>query len=154
MLRRLTLALGVVLALTARGAAAQSPSSSGPDAVAPAGSLEAVASMKSLLHNVVMLQEKYWYEHGKYASDVTALRLSPGRPGDPVAQVLIAGTYGWAARAQHPSLSGKSCVVYVGNADHELGDDGPATSAQKVRATAEGTPACDEPEQITKATRP
>ena len=154
MSRRFTLGLGVVLALNARGAAAQSPSSTAPDAVAPASSLEAVASMKSLLHNLVMLQEKYWYEHGKYAADVTALKLSPARQGDPVAQVLIAGSYGWAARAQHPSLAGKSCVVYVGNADQEMGDDGPATSAQRVRATAEGTPACDEPEQITKATHP
>ena len=154
MSRSLALAVGVALSLSAHVAAGQSPSAAASDSVAPAGSLEAVASMKSLLHTLVMLQEKYWYEHGTYASNVSALRLSAGRRGDPVAQVLIAGSYGWAARAQHPSLSGKSCVVYVGNADQELGDDGPATSAQKVRATAEGTPACDEPVQITKATHP
>jgi hypothetical protein len=144
----------VAIAMSARGAMAQaSPALSAQDSLTPVSSQDAVASMKSLLGTLVALQEKYWYNHGTYAKDVAALGIAPAKAGEPAARLLVAGSYGWAALALHPALNGRSCVVYVGNADQILGGDGPTTTAQKLRASVEGTPACDDVQDAAQAAR-
>ena len=146
--------VALLLAVSAPFASAQAPSGALSDSAPAIGSLEALAAMKALLRVMVTMQERYWYEHGAYAGDVAALGLAGVKRGEPVARIVTAGAFGWAARTEHPSLDGKSCVIYVGNGDQGLDGAGPATAAQKLRPTAEGVPACDEPEQITKAGRP
>jgi hypothetical protein len=152
MRRSRSITAAVAVALSAHAAMAQgSPAPSAADSLAPVSSVDAVTSMKSLLRNLVVLQERYWYNHGTYAKDIAALGLGAAKQGEPAAQLLVAGRYGWAALAQHPSLGGNSCVVYVGNADQELGGEGPTTSAQKLRASVEGAPACDEVQEQARA---
>jgi hypothetical protein len=142
-----TLAFGTGLALLAGVARAQSaPAPLAQESVGPQKTLsavEAITSARTLLTTLVTAQEKYWYDHGRYSADLKALGVPSGKDGQPTAQLLAAGASGWTALAEHPSLKGKTCVVFVGN-----GPELPAvsrTADPKLKVAAEGTPACDQP---------
>jgi hypothetical protein len=141
-----TVAVGAALALLAGVARAQSaPGALAQDSVGPQKTLsaaDAITSARALLTNLVTAQEKYWYDHGRYSADLKALGVST-KEGQPKAQLLAAGGSGWTALAEHPSLKGKTCVVFVGNGP-ELAPIS-RTPDPKLKAASEGTPACDEP---------
>jgi hypothetical protein len=142
-----TVAVGAALALLSGVVRAQSaPAPLAQDSVGPQKTLsaiDAITSARTLLTNLVTAQEKYWYDHGRYSADLKALGVSSGKEGQPRAQLLAAGGSGWTALAEHPSLKGKTCVVFVGNGP-ELAPIS-RTSDPKLKAASEGTPACDQP---------
>jgi hypothetical protein len=122
----------------ARAQSTAAPTAS--DSIPAASPPETIAAMKLLLRNLVTAQEKYWYDHGKYAADIAALGAASASPGQAQAEVIAAGSSGWSAVARHPSLKGRTCIVYVGN-----GQSLAPAADQKLKAASEGTPACDAP---------
>jgi len=99
--------------------------------------------MRATIHDLIVAEEKYWNDHGTYTTDGSALGTYPSKSGDPMAQVIFAGSRGWTGMATDRSLQGKSCVVYIGS-EKELPGGVPKTMGGIV-ATAQGVSACDEP---------
>jgi len=100
-------------------------------AAAPAGSAvdEAAAftDIRGWLRRLVVAEETYFAENGTYTATPDTARF------------LWATRDGWAARARHPRIPGKDCVVYVGASR-------PAPATAKLRRQArEGVPVCDAP---------
>jgi hypothetical protein len=100
--------------------------------------------MKAALRDLIVAQEKYWNDHGTYTSDGRALGSYPLKGGQPMVQVIFAGSRGWTGMATDRSLKGKSCVVYIGH-ENELPGGVPKTMAAGTPAQTEAVPACDEP---------
>lgn len=91
------------------------------------------AALKSDLRGVVIQQEEYFSRHMTYANDpslLTDLALSPGVS----ITITYAGVGGWAANAEHSSLSPKKCGYFQGD----------ATAASAPPATTAGEIKCDE----------
>jgi|ERR1035437_948446 hypothetical protein len=104
----------------------------------------AIEDMRTALRNLITAEERYWNDHGTYATDGSALGIYPTSKGQPSVQVIFAGSRGWTGMATDQSLKGKSCVVYVGN-EQELPGGLPKTMAAGIVATGEGVPTCDQP---------
>ncbi|MCX5765663.1 MAG: hypothetical protein NTZ43_00360 [Gemmatimonadetes bacterium] len=103
----------------------------------------AIADMKLALRNLVVVQEKYWADHGSYTTDGKALGLYPHPKGTLYPQVIQAGSRGWSGMVTfHPALKGKSCTIWVG-ASGVVGDK-PKTMGG-LDAGREGEPICDAP---------
>ncbi|HVT40086.1 MAG TPA: hypothetical protein VHE78_13655 [Gemmatimonadaceae bacterium] len=143
-----TVAAGTALALLTSVARAQpappasvAQASLGPQKTPSAA--DAITSARTLLASLVPAQEKYWYNHGRYSADLAALGVSTGKSGQPKARLLAAGGSGWTALAEHPSLRGKTCVVFVGNGPELAAAS--RTMDPKLKVASEGTPACDQP---------
>ena len=142
---RIRMLAGLASLTLPMAAYAQSARNQSVSDIAPAtSSLGAIAAVKSLLRDLVTAQEKYWYEHGRYSADVSALGLQAASRDEPAAHVLAAGGSGWTALAAHPGLKGKACMVYVGNGA-ELATGLPPVTAAKHKGAVEGVPRCDEP---------
>jgi Tfp pilus assembly protein PilE len=131
----LTALAAVTIASAAR---AQAPAAS------DAEKRTAIADTKTALRNLVTAQEKYWADHGSYTTDGKSLGVYPNDRAKPFVQVIMAGSRGWTAVATHPMLKGKTCVLYVGNAQ-EIGWGLPETRADSTKASQEGAPVCDAP---------
>ncbi len=85
-----------------------------------------VAAMKSDLRNLVTLQESYFAQNLKYATDLgSAYTVSAGNP---VPTIMLTGD-GWTATLTNVTV-GQTCAVFMGST--------PARPAIK-----EGAPACD-----------
>jgi hypothetical protein len=104
----------------------------------------AIDDMKAALHDLIVAQEKYRNDHGTYTTDGSALGIYPSKSGQPLAQVIFAGSRGWTGMATDRSLKGKSCVVYIG-IEKELPGGTPKTMAAGTPAQTEAVPVCDEP---------
>jgi hypothetical protein len=103
-----------------------------------------IEEMRTALRDLITYEEKYWAVHGSYTTDGSALGIYPASKGQPLVQVIFAGSRGWTGMATDQSLKGKSCVVYVGN-EQELPGGLPKTMAAGIVATGEGVPTCDQP---------
>jgi hypothetical protein len=113
----------------------------------PAHQLDAKATigdMKTALQDLIVAQEKYFSDHGTYMTDGSALGIYPLKSGQPLVQVIFAGSRGWTGMATDRSLKGKSCVVYIG-IEKELPGGTPKTMAAGTPAQTEAVPVCDEP---------
>lgn len=108
----------------------------------PAEAIEPAAVVKSLtsqLRNLVSAEESYYADHSTYSNSLKELGYV-AREGA-VVMVFRADKRGWAGRAVHPAIAGKSCVIWVG----------PTGEAAQVRTDAtgitgaEGEPVCDAP---------
>jgi hypothetical protein len=87
-------------------------------------------------------QEKYYFEHGTYTTDLPALRLlGAPRPDSVAVYIIHAGGRSWTGAAFHHGLRGKTCVIYVGY----LSDfpSPPVTQADSMPAREEGQAVCD-----------
>ncbi|HYR99306.1 MAG TPA: prepilin-type N-terminal cleavage/methylation domain-containing protein [Gemmatimonadales bacterium] len=85
-----------------------------------------VAAMKSDLRNLVTLQESYFAQNLKYATDLgSAYTVSAGNP---VPTIMLTGD-GWTATLTNVTV-GQTCAVFMGST--------PARPAIK-----EGAPACE-----------
>jgi hypothetical protein len=103
-----------------------------------------IAAMKSALRNLTIAEEKFWSTHGTYTTDGSVLGLFPAASGQPLAQVIFAGSRGWKGMVSDRSLKGKSCVIFVGS-ENELPGGVPKTMAAGIAAKEEGMPTCDVP---------
>jgi hypothetical protein len=134
---RLVAAFGVLILVTAASLglrAHAAPRTPAPD--------PRLGALKLLLRDLVVTQEKYYFEHGTYTTDLSALRLlGAPRPDSVAVYIIHAGGRSWTGAAFHHGLRGKTCVIYVGY----LTDfpSPPATQADSVRAREEGLPICD-----------
>jgi hypothetical protein len=134
---RLVPAVAVLILATAASLGLRPHSAS--DAPPPDPRLSAV---KLLLRDFVVTQEKYYFEHGTYTTDLPALRLlGAPKPDSVVVYIIHAGGRSWTGAAFHHALRGKTCVIYVGF----LNDfpSPPVTQADSVPAREEGQPVCD-----------
>ncbi len=130
-----SLALLTVLSLVALPALAQQVAT--PAAPSAADSARAfVASARSDLRNLVVAQEAYFADHGRYAQTMEALERYRASRGN-VIKLVFAANYGWAASLTSERLTG-SCTIWVNVPDGKR----PATDADK-RVGEEGVPVCD-----------
>lgn len=104
----------------------------------------AIDDMKAALRSLVALEEKYWNDHGTYTTDGSALGIYPYKNGQPLVQVIFAGSRGWTGMATERTWKGNGCVVYVGY-EKELPGGVPKTMGAGIVAKSEGSPTCDEP---------
>ena len=96
-----------------------------------------VALMRSDLRELTIMQETAFHNTGRYERTLDRLRVSPS---DGVrVQLLTGNEEGWSAVATHPSLPGRTCVVYAG-----IVADQPRTHRAGRRA-GPGEIACDDP---------
>jgi hypothetical protein len=115
------------------------PAESLPDTTNALEALNPRTLMKADLHNLVRSQETHFANQGVYARRTEPLALQYlWRPGVQV-RILSADGQSWAAKATHPRLPGKSCVIWFGAVDQR-----PVTDAQRRQSRAAGVPVCDE----------
>ena len=105
-----------------------------PTAPAPAAIL---ASLQDQLRNLVSAQESYFGRNHKYTNSLKELGYKA--VAGAVVMVFRADNGGWAGRAVHPELPGRSCVIWVG----PTGEMAKPTTDHQRRTGAEGVPACD-----------
>jgi hypothetical protein len=142
-MRRTMLTLSLLVALPS-AARAQSLS---PSAVHPAAQSESVTRMRVALRKLVMLQEKYWQQHGSYTTDMAALgTYSPDAPASSDSawvQVIFAGSRGWTGMASMPSprSTRATCVIFIGPVEDlpKL----PQTRIEKKLPESEAASVCD-----------
>lgn len=93
-----------------------------------------IRQMRKNLLELASRQEIHRATAGTYASRPAALDF---QPTDGVRlTILEAGEAGWAGSATHPALSGKSCVIFFGDAP-------PPRTAGGQRATRAASVVCD-----------
>lgn len=110
-------------------------------AAQPAGAHDSrpvLTSLKNQLRNLVSAEEAFYASKSSYTNSLKDLGYV-ARDGAYV-MVFRASDKGWAGRAVHPSLPGKSCVIWVGDAEK----DPPKTDELQLTAR-EGEPICDSP---------
>lgn len=103
-----------------------------------------ITEMKTRLRDLVVQQETYYSENGRYGRNVTkvaALARGDSTAKDVQIEILFANSKGWSAIASHPGAPGRSCVAFVGNPESVA--IVPRTRMDANVATAEGVPACD-----------
>ncbi|MGH7590282.1 MAG: hypothetical protein ACREOE_01435 [Gemmatimonadales bacterium] len=120
----------------------------GAQAPAPAVAVDHYTAMQKALRDLVVLEERYYADHGTYTTDQAALGApTPKTHAEAVKQgyglaIVQAGGRGWWAQAQLSDGKPTGCVTYVG----ELKYFGvaPTTPAGTPAATdGEGTVKCD-----------
>lgn len=148
--RTLTLGLaGMLLAVAVPSSAhAQGPvrleRSSFAPAASPVARRDQALSMRKMLRLLTSAQEQYFATHSAYTSNLDMLRAGFRAAWDDTVQVriLYAGARAWSGTATHPSLPGRSCVIFVGQATELPGL--PRTAASGRVPDEEGVPVCDE----------
>lgn len=73
-----------------------------------------LAAMKSDLRNLVLVQQNEYEDNGRYANVVAQLDFEPSRD---VNLVIVGGTDGWSARAQHQVRTDFRCAIFIGDAN-------------------------------------
>jgi hypothetical protein len=128
------LTLLTALMIVAIPASAQVATPTAPTAADSARAF--VASARSDLRNLVVAQEAYFADHGRYAPTMEALeRYRPSRGN--VIKLVFAVNDGWAAALTSERLTG-SCTIWVNVPEGKR----PATDADE-RIGGEGEPVCD-----------
>ena len=95
--------------------------------------------MKADLRSLIRSQETHFATQGVYARRTEPLAIQYlWRPGVQI-QILSADRQSWAAKATHPRLPGKSCVIWFGSVSQR-----PVTDAQRRPGRGSGVPECDE----------
>ncbi len=74
-----------------------------------------IGAVRTSLRAVASAQERYWRDHGTYATGVAELMRYPGCRVQPGVTITIhaATAKGWAASGTHPGLADRSCVQWV-----------------------------------------
>ena len=82
----------------------------------PAGYRETQARnwMRMRLRELMVAEENHYQESNAYTTDQSKLSILRKTGDVAVVTVTFAGPVGWSAVATHPSLPGKSCVLYAG----------------------------------------
>ena len=98
-----------------------------------------VASLEGQLRNLVSAQEYFYSTRNMYSNSLAQL----GYKAVEGAYVMVfrADNAGWAGRAVHPELAGRSCVIWVG----PTGEMANPRTDHQGRTTTEGKPVCDVP---------
>lgn len=104
-----------------------------------------LAIARSDLRNLVVAQERYFSDHGRYAPHLDSMKALyvPSRGSAMV--LTVARTDGWAAKLTRERLGG-SCIIWV----HVPESDRPKTSRDGLQGR-EGEPVCD-PQPETQGT--
>jgi prepilin-type N-terminal cleavage/methylation domain-containing protein len=89
-----------------------------------------VAAMKSDLHNLVTLEEAYYYHNAQYTGSLDDLEFTPSQGVRITSLVAVPGGKGWSATAEHPGSS-VTCALFVG-----------AATAPSPAAASEGIVGC------------
>jgi len=71
-----------------------------------------IATMRSDLRNLSMMQESYFDDHKKYASNVNQLDWNTTQY---VYEVIVGQHNGWTARVSHRILTDHQCAIFVGD---------------------------------------
>jgi len=124
-------------AVAAAGVLAAAPARA--QAGAPASwSASPAAQLKASLRSLAAAQSRYREQRGTYAPSLVALQLRP-ESGVRLEVTAATGT-GWHGRAEHQSLPGRSCVIFVGSVQ---GREAPRTEGDGEMAGEDGVPLCD-----------
>jgi len=138
-------------------AQASKPQPSSPAAAEPAGAAKAVEPqpaasdttnaldlldprvvMKVDLRNLAHSQETFFAMQGFYAKRSENLALQYLWHRGVQVKILSADAESWTAKATHPRIRGKSCVIWFGPVAQR-----PVTDAQRRHETRSGVPVCD-----------
>jgi hypothetical protein len=90
------------------------------------------------LSHMADAQEAHFGLYRSYARRLELLRLQHVSPRGVVLRVVSGTADGWSGRATHGGLTGKSCVIYVGEVELK-----PRTDAQLLQPKAPDQPVCD-----------
>jgi hypothetical protein len=94
--------------------------------------------LRKELSHLADAQETHFGLYRSYARRLELLRLQHVSPRGVVLRVVSGTADGWSGRATHGGLTGKSCVIYVGEVDPK-----PRTDAQYLQPKAPDQPICD-----------
>lgn len=72
------------------------------------------AAVKADLHNLITMEESFFYDYSRYTTDLDSLKFTPSR--GVVLTVEEATNNGWSAKAYHPDSWPKMCAVFFGSA--------------------------------------
>lgn len=111
-----------------------------PVATPPASPERArINSARADLRNLVVAQEAFYSDRGRYAANIAQLMPAMYRPSEGTTIRLVnAEQDAWGAELKHPELSG-TCTVWINLAESKR----PRTSGGQLGA--EGEPVCDAP---------
>jgi hypothetical protein len=96
------------------------------------------ALLRAELAHLASAQETHFGLYRSYARRLELLRLQHVSPRGVVLRVSSGTADAWSGRATHGGLTGKSCVIYVGEVDLK-----PRTDAQYLQPKAPDQPICD-----------
>jgi hypothetical protein len=94
------------------------------------------AEIRRTLRRLVAAEAAFFAENGAYSDELTLIGLTPDK--NVTIRFLWLSRDGWAASGMHTALSGKDCVVFMGQAK------APPTTLKYVRAGKEGFTVCDD----------
>jgi hypothetical protein len=110
----------------------------------PTGATEAgtFAEIRRTLRRLVAAEAAFFAENGTYSDELTLIGLTPDK--NITIRFLWLSRDGWAASGMHTALSGKDCVVFMGQAK------APPTTLKYVRSGKEGYTVCDDSSRPSK----
>lgn len=114
-----------------------------PPSSAAVARRDVMLSMRTMLRLATTAQEQYFANHATYTNQVDVLRSGFTASWDAAVRVgiVFAGPRAWSGVATHPSLPGRSCVIFVGDTS-EL-PSLPRTAGGRS-PEEEGMPVCDQ----------
>jgi hypothetical protein len=92
--------------------------------------------IRRTLRRLVAAEETFFAENGVYSDELTLIGLKPEK--NTTVRFLWLSRDGWAASGMHTGLTGRDCVVFVGQAK------APPTTLKYVRSGKEGFTVCDD----------
>jgi len=109
-----------------------------------AGAQAAAAPVQQAMRDLLMAEEQYYFDHGTYTTDLSALGLMSklDRKAPQVwLRVYHAGGAGWIGDARGDNGMVGSCVAFVGDISNFASV--PTTQGQHLKPTEEGVITCD-----------
>jgi len=109
-----------------------------------AGAQAAAAPVQQAMRVLLMAEEQYYFDHGTYTTDLSALGLMSklDRKAPQVwLRVYHAGGAGWIGDARGGNGMVGSCVAFVGDISNFASV--PTTQGQHLKPTEEGVITCD-----------
>jgi hypothetical protein len=94
------------------------------------------AEIRHTLRRLVAAEETFFAENGVYNDELALIGLTPEK--NTTVRFLWLSRDGWAASGMHAGLTGRDCVVFVGQAK------APPTTLKYVRSGKEGVTVCDD----------
>jgi hypothetical protein len=94
------------------------------------------AEIRRTLRRLVAAEETFFAENGAYSDELSLIGLTPEK--NTSVRFLWLSRDGWAASGMHAALTGRDCVVFVGQAQ------APPTTLKYVRSGKEGVTVCDD----------